>query len=318
MSESEKPASEKEPAEPGGASVFDFIYCDARRVASFLAQFDEMGTLDRIVHKESVSRTAKRGWGVTLGGGASVLGTGGQGQAAFNVTPEAGASEVSERFYDPFWTNARTLLDYLEEHSLLQRKMDDAALGQFVLIKGSVVLLDLGLLRGAWEKPSIQKLMKAGLEGHSLPVGNRRERRAQQTQQGSGPLAETDALISFLSLLPHTLQIRLVSESGSFWSTLDEASVVGRASDMMLKHGAILGGEWNVLGILDAYPFDPAYRTEDGQDIADISASLAETGIGQMVARLAPALQPMMGRPSSAWGITPLLIFRDVSSQSGA
>jgi hypothetical protein len=122
-----------------------------------------------------------------------------------------------------------------------------------------------------------------------------------------------DALISLISLLPHTLQVRLFSNKGSFWSTLDENSVVGRASDLMLKHGALLGGQWHMLGVLDAFPYNPQYRTEDGKAMPEFLAELAETGIGQMIARLAPAVQPIMGRPASAWGITPLLIFRDVA-----
>jgi hypothetical protein len=292
------------------------MYCDSRRIASFLAQFDDMGTLDKIVHREGVTRNSKRGWNFNLSGGGSLLGTGAQGGAAFGVTPEAGGTEVSERFYDPFWTNARTLLDYLLEHRLINQNMEKpAALGQFVLVKGSIVLLDLGLLRGAWEKPPIQKAIKATVmaEQQGALSKNRHERRAQGTAAQGNSLSEMDALISLISLLPHTLQIRLFAEKHSFWSTLDESSVVGRASDLMLKHGALLGGQWHMLGVLDAFPYDPQYRTEDGKDMSELLAELAVTAIGQMVARLAPAVQPMMGRPAHAWGITPLLIFRDVA-----
>lgn len=315
MSKSEKPASEKEPAAPESASVFDFMYCDSRRIASFLAQFDDMGALEKVVQRESVTRKSKRGWNLNLSGGASIVGTGAQGGVAIGVTPESGGTEVSERFYDPFWTNARTLLDFLDEHNLINQNMEKAgALGQFVLIKGNVILLDLGMLRGAWEKPSIQKIIKAGLGfERGTPSKNGQGRRAQDSKGQSEAESGLDAMISLLSLLPHTLQVRLWTDKASFWSTLDESAVVGRASDLMLKHGAMLGGEWHMLGVLDAFPYDPEYRSADGQDIAEILAGLAQTAIGQMIARLAPAVQPMMGRPPSAWGITPLLIFRDVA-----
>ncbi len=272
-----------------------------------------MGALDKIIHRESVTKNSKRGWNVNLSGGGSLLGTGANGGAAFGVTPESGGSEVSERFYDPFWTNARTLLDYLHEHNLINKNMENAALGQFVLVKGSLILLDLGLLRDAWEKQSIQKIIKASAGIDSEAPKNRNARRAQDAKGQSDAANHIDAIIALLSLLPHTLQIRLVSTIGSFWSTLDENSVVGRASDLMLKHGSLIGGEWHILGVLDAYPYNPEHRTDGGQTMPELVASLAETAIGQMIARLAPAVQPMMGRPPSAWGITPLLIFRDVA-----
>lgn len=313
MSKKDEKASEKARVAPESVSVFDFIYCDSRRIASFLAQFDDFGVLDKIVNRESTTRASKRGWTATVGGGGSLMGTGAQGNASFGVTTEAGGSETSERFYDPLWTNARALLDYLHEHGLLNEDMDKATLGQFVLVKGSVILLDLGLLRGAWEKPPIQKLMKAGIESGLHPAASRQERRAQTAKGKSEASTETDAIIALLSLLPHTLQVRLVSSDASFWSTLDEDAVVGRSSDLILKHGALVGGEWHMLGVLNAYPYDPSYRNEFGRGMQEILAELAETAIGQMIAHLAPALQPMMGRPPSAWGITPLLIFRDVA-----
>lgn len=204
---------------------------------------------------------------------------------------------MNERFYDPLWTNARTILDYLHEHELLNLNVNNAKLGQFVLVKGSVVLLDLGLLRGVWEKSAFQKMLESGIASGIQPMGSRRERRAQSTKGKSESSTEVDAIIELLSLLPHTLQLRFLSNDASFWSTLDENAVVGRASDLILKHGALIGGEWHMAGVLDAYPYNPAYTDEDGRSIQDILAGLAETAIGQMIAYIAPAIQPVMGRP---------------------
>lgn len=313
MSSNEEKASEKAPDEPTSDSVFDFIYCDSRRIASFLAQFDDFGVLDKIVHREGVTKTSKRGWNLALGGGGTVLGTGGQGNASFGITPESGATEASERFYDPLWTNARTLLDYLQEHKLINYDINKTKLGQFVLVKGRVMLLDLGLMRGAWEKPTFQKLLKAHMEPNPQPIQNRRERRAQISRDTSKSSTEADAVLDLLAILPHTLQIILLSDDGPLWSTLDEEAVVGRSTDLILKHGVLIGGDWHMLGILDAYPYDANIFNDE---IKPVLASLAETAIGQMIANLAPALQPMMGRPPRAWGITPLLVFRDVAKSN--
>jgi len=309
MSKKDKKASEKEQDAAENVSVFDFVYCDSRRISSFLAQFDDFGVLDKIIHREGVTHKAKRGYNFALGGGGSVLGTGAQGNVSLGVTPEAGGSETSERFYDPLWTNARTLLDYLHEHDLINRDLDKATLGQFVLVKGSVALFDLGLLRGAWEKPAIQKMLKAGTQNEIAPGINRQDRRAQSAKKKGESAPEIDAAFALLSLLPHTLQIRFVSDNKNFWSTLDENAVVSRATDLILKHGILVGGEWHMLGVLDAYPSD-----ESEQGIGEILSVLAGTAVGQATALLTPTIQQMMGRPSGAWGITPLLIFRDVAT----
>jgi hypothetical protein len=105
----------------------------------------------------------------------------------------------------------------------------------------------------------------------------------------------------------------MLSDTNNYWCILDDASVVGRASDFMLKHGAMLSGEWHMLGVLDAHPYDPNYRTESGENIEQVLASIAETAVGQMFVHLAQAMRPVAGRPASAWGVTPLLIFRDIA-----
>lgn len=127
MSQTESGASEAEPGEPGSDSVYDFLYHDARRVGSFLAQFDDAGLLQQVTQSEGAYRGSKRGWKAAAGGSMPTVGS-------INVSaergPEKGAFEASERVYDPLWTNARTLLDFLGERGMVRRELEGARIGQ--------------------------------------------------------------------------------------------------------------------------------------------------------------------------------------------
>ncbi len=87
-----------------------------------------------------------------LGGGVAELGSA---KVVARRSPGEGGGEASERIYDPLWTNARVLLDYLAERDMIQRDIWEARMGQFVLAKGSIVVLDLGMLKNVWVKPTI-------------------------------------------------------------------------------------------------------------------------------------------------------------------
>jgi hypothetical protein len=82
----------------------------------------------------------------------------------------------------------------------------------------------------------------------------------------------------------------------------------------MLKHGIQLAGEWLTLGILDAVPTHPL---SDAQTEAQNAVTMAT--LGPMMGGLgvmADVLRPILGRPSEAYGLTPLLVFREVAART--
>jgi hypothetical protein len=85
-------------------SVYDFLYYDARRIGSFLAQFDDSGHLQQVRQSDTARKGNKRGFKITAGAGAPLVGTGNVG---FETQPYDTGSESSERIYDPLWSNAR-------------------------------------------------------------------------------------------------------------------------------------------------------------------------------------------------------------------
>ncbi|SFL17852.1 hypothetical protein [Methylorubrum salsuginis] len=281
-------------------SAYDFIYVDNRRVAQFLSQFGKFGHLT----------------GLTRVDGKNVSGGGGVNVGAAKIDKTTTTQENQTRQFDPQWLSPLNLLDELQRRDLIKKDIPNSRIGSFILSTGQILLLDLGLLKTSWDKPVIQKLIKAGMNDTTpAPALSRAERRALGNKGESGKNSEFDLLIALLSILPHALQMRLVNGECSLWCTLNEESLIGKSSDLLLKHGALLDGEWNILGVLDATPWDPNYKNDDGESAEDILAKVAETAVGQIAARLFHASRGIIGRPPMSYGITPILIFREVTTE---
>jgi hypothetical protein len=81
--------------------------------------------------------------------------------------------------------------------------------------------------------------------------------------------------------------------------------MVGTVSDLSLKHGTDVPGEWNLLGVLDALPspIPPQIPT-------------LNTGVPQhfetMIRNFSNLARTTLGRAPEAFGVTALLLFREV------
>lgn len=281
-------------------SVYDFLYHDARRIASFLSQFEVFGNPQSVIAtREDAKGETRATSGEAEGGVSGIL----QGRASLNVATSSETRGTAEWTYDPFWRNAITLLDYLVEKNLLVQELGKARIGQFVLASGRLSILDLVMMQKAWKLPGIQKAIRHGAESGL----NRQQRRAAEKIRDQSQGITIDLFIELLSVFPHSVQIKLANTDGEVWSSLEESSIVGLSTDLILKHGINIPGEWNILGILDALP-------ERGEE--DIQATEGSTAagshVGNLVLALAPLVQSFLGRPAPAFGVTTLLVFRKV------
>jgi hypothetical protein len=307
MSKSAGKVLKKEPEEAEPDSVFDFLYHDNRRIASFLSQFDNNGLLTGLTQGEGVTKGAKRSKRFGIGANAPVLGGG---NVDFEIGPGETGTETLERVYDPYWANARQFLDVLAERSLLQRDINAASIGQFILITGFLSIQDLSALKEAWKLPSIQRTIKSGVAG-----GKRQgSMTAAQKNAVREELNNTELFLEFIQILPHSVHARLLSEvnetTSLSWCTLDPSFLVMPASDIMLTYGESMSGEWSIVGILNAYP---EFRTPDiNQRFDDSDFGLMHSLVGQVAKLISPVARLTMGRPSAAYAITPILIFREV------
>lgn len=115
-----------------------------------------------------------------------------------------------------------------------------------------------------------------------------------------GDANETQELITALQ---NSIQSRLIGEGFTTWSTLHAHGLSLSSDDLVLKHGFSIAGEWKILGILDALP-DPGNINIDHSCLPQFQKLLAD---------YSATIRPRFGRDSDSFGLTPLLLFREVS-----
>ena len=291
--------SREEQGELNIDSVFDFLYYDSLRIASFLSQFDNSGHLREVILSESAQGSKNKVGKLKVGGGVPLMASGeGDYSRAAGESRELG----NQRIYDPTWANARAFLDLLDEHNMIERNIAKATMGQFVLCSGSLSVTTLQLMEKIWKLPSVQSLIKAGAGG---PSENRQQRRAKGRSAASSTTPEVDLVIDLLSILPHTIQAK-ISGTSNVWCSLSENGMSVLASDVTLKHGITIPGTWHALGVLDAKP------EHDLLEEVEVDVSDGKEVAAKLMTQLGPLAKRLVGRPDDHFAITPLLIFREV------
>ncbi|WP_370308293.1 hypothetical protein [Sphingobium abikonense] len=269
------------------ASVYDFVYVDIGRIAATLSQFDDNGHLIKLTSGD-VSRSARSG---ELAVPAIAKG---------KVDQSADSSIGRE--YDPAWLAPLNFLDELNCRNLIQRDIEASRIGQFVLVSGSLSVTDLQLLAGVWKDPTIRKQMSANMsEGETTQ--NRAARRSSH-QKRRQEVNEAEIALSLINQMPHYVQATVGTGLNSAWCNLEPQHMRIPLGDFALKHGAHIPGEWHAIGILDARP-------ESDDDDYDIPY---QNGLGSAYMQLAFPLRFMMGRPIGTYGITPVLLFRQLAA----
>jgi hypothetical protein len=295
-------------------SVYDFLYHDVRRIASFLAQFETYGVLQQVKAIEAASRTESTKSGLTTNLSAAIAKAG----IGKDITTGSEERDSAERIYDPFWANARILLNYLAERDMIIRDIIEARIGQFVLVTGNLAAFDLSLLKETWQLPIVKDTVfaaaaKDAAKSATLPPPKNKAERAKDRYAKQALPEGMEAGFELMKILPHTIQASISGSKWSVWSSLREDSLVMTGSELLLKHGIWIEGAWNMLGILDALPHggEDQLRLHQAQQM--VSGASLGGFLGQVITPLAPAARMMLGRPATSFGMTPLLIFREVS-----
>lgn len=294
------------------ASVFDFLYCDSTRIGAFLAQFDPDGRLTGIVKTGQISTTGATKSVLEGGGGLPGLANA---KVASEEQAQQGATDTSARTYDTLWAAPLAFLDYAEQRSLLHAELSQAALGQFVIASGTFSIIDMVTLKSAWEAPTIRKAILAGAKPDTTGMNKIQAQAAKQIQ-----IDNTNLALEMIKMMPHGLQGQLVSSENLLWMSLEPSALATSPGDISLKHGVTLAGKWHVIGILDAIPDDgPSMALANSlanANLLTVAMALASTPIGVFAQALAPLTRMFMGRPAQAYGVSPLLIFRELIPRS--
>jgi hypothetical protein len=248
MSKKELTVSDAGQDEQSIDSVYDFLYHDAQRVASFIAQFDRFGHLQKVISEESATKGAKRGYSLKLAGNVPIPGAveSAEGSVTLGRDPGQSGSESLSREYDPLWTNALVLMDYLDERGLIVRDVTKAGIGQFVVVSGSLQILNAALIKPLLAQrnfvdTAVQSVIKRQLE----ILRAKPEHKAMDQKQKAAiekeltKTQETGArvMLGYFPSMPHMAQCTVSGDGFSVWSTLKEAGLIGSADELALKHG---------------------------------------------------------------------------------
>ena len=287
-------------------SVLDFLYHDSRRIGSFLAQFEGDGHLQQLTRTRDGSRGKKEIAGSDVKGGVGFLSGGAKGSVETSVD----MTEAHSRVFDPFWANARAFLNYISEYDMLQRGLSSTAIGQFVMVRGYLSILDLAMLKESYKLPAInKKILSAALPSKPLHQMTATEKAAHKDAKEN-----VEMLVDMLQILPHSIHATLLTDDDDtklVWSALREEYLATSAADLTLAHGSTLSGVWSIVGILSAYPeyVAPDLNIGDGGFEPGVMQSI----VGLISKQIAPIVRVAVGRPSVAFAVTPLLIFREVA-----
>ncbi|WP_366555714.1 hypothetical protein [Aquibaculum sediminis] len=303
---SNKIHTEKEPN-----PVFDFLYHDVRRVASFLSQFNDAGHLTGVTVGD-INEEAKHTHGSIKASG-SIPGLA-KANGSYGENENSRNSHEHTRVYDPIWSNARSFLNYLDSHNLIERDFENARIGQFFLTSGKLEITDLDMIRRSMDLPSIKRIFKT-MQPNAHK--NRSMRRSSKEDASDNQTAHNrDIAFELLTILPHALLGRIFANNGqAVWSTLDRPSLLTNSEYLLLKHGSSISGKWNMLGIIDAIP--GAYGDIDNDSDSLYGMNSAHNQGQELFVSVFNSIIPLskrfLGRPESYHGMTPLLIYREVS-----
>jgi hypothetical protein len=227
-----EPVPGDQPNEP----VRDFLYHNARRVGSFLAQFEAHGLPQQVKATESVGQAQTTRTAVAAGVKVPMVA---HGQGGLDVTTTDDTRDAAERTYDPFWTNARRLLGYLDAQGLIRRDVRQARIGQFVSVSGSLMVVDLSMMKSLWAAPEIKSLVTGGAvakqtQGRSSAVKNELKKEIEKN---------VNVFLRVLEVMPHQVQGRVVAnDDATIWFAVQQENLVGSAADLLLKHGIGVAG----------------------------------------------------------------------------
>jgi hypothetical protein len=269
--------------------VYDFLYYDSARIASFLGQFEPDGVLQTRKRVAGLGKVSQNKVAHSLKGGVPTILEGGGNYENFESERY---DKGAEQTYDTMWVNAISFLNYAEGRGMISTEPSEAALGAFVLLKGRLSISDMNLFKAMIENTVLKKSLVASLAG-GAPAGPR------QVKQQSN--SEFEIAFALIPILPNLVQAKIESSKSKFWCALNPDKLSLSTGDLMLKHGADISGQWSMLGVLDAFP-NGASSDGDPQ------------GLTEILGRFTNSLRPLLGRPEDAYGVTPLLIFREVSA----
>ncbi|SMF93902.1 hypothetical protein SAMN02949497_1198 [Methylomagnum ishizawai] len=246
-------------------------------MGSYCAQLFDGGILTgtKSIKKNTESKSA------TFNGDALVAKAGFGGQEALE--------ESLEHQFDAGWSLPLNVLDRLDELDFLHRDLDSIQIGQLLLTKGSITVIDIKMLKSLWRPISLAITS----EGKATHANKKDKEQAKKRMELVG---------SVLDQLPPTVQMFFEAGRNIIWSSLSADQMIINPDDLALKYGGKVDGEWHMLSVLDAKP--------DQAVFSSLPTFVLEHQFLCGIAEIIENMRKWVGRPGYAYGATPIAIFR--------
>ena len=264
--------------------LYDFLYVDSPRVNSWLAQLHKDGV--PIEFKKTASTSDQSS--AEISGG--VPGFVKAGEATSGTTIEGHERKFNSELAAPL-----NLLDLLDEHGYINREIQNAQIGSLIVVTGTLHLLDFEFLQKIWA-PAM-KLIAAQTK---ITHGNKAEVALQKSQM--------DVFSDIIKAMPSEPQVYLITPDGKMiWSALNNSNMTINTAMIALAHGAKINGTWSMLAAVDARP---------DQEEKELQVDFEFGAIAAAVHNILQVVRESVGRPPSAYAVTPILIFRETRPAS--
>lgn len=269
--------------------MFDFLYADHERVASFLAQRSGIGALVGNEETASKSRSSDKKGALNLG---AVSGSASGGN---------NWSKDIRLAYDPLWMNSAKLVELVESES---GEVGSAkpSYGQLLTISGSLMCMDQALFSNLLKSPSIIDQMAGGLADSDSPRSSKVQ--AKERKDLAAIIRE------FINSLPLGVVFTLFDGKNAYWFNVKREYLQLQALDIPLKFPVQIGGTWHVTGVIDALPQD--YGAFSDQ-IGLYGEKRVFSQTFSVITEIVTPLVAMFGRPADTYGLSPVTIHREVS-----
>lgn len=178
-----------------------------------------------------------------------------------------------------FWRGSRVF-------SLVKESIRDAGLGSIILEDCFIRVIDFSSMEDLFE-PAMRAFVASG-----------------QAETPAIPAEQLAIIAEVLRAMPRAIHAHFLTNSGFLWSSLQSSGLTIPVTDLTLKYGGTVSGQWRLLYLVDAWA-----DSGNPPDVTLWSAGPFIDGIHTAM----HGLRILMGRPQTWMGITPLMIFRDTA-----
>lgn len=266
-------------------SIYDFIYLDLDRIHSYYAQL-----MDGVPNqKTSSSREQKNITHKATAGPRDF--------AHYEGRKEDNKEESLEQLMDMHHVLPRDMINLLDQHQLISKKLAANNLGKLVMIQGLINFADFETL----SKNSDVAIEYARVDGTDFSADEEKN---------------VKNIIKIIEAYPIGVQATMQVKSATTqhaWMALDKKYLTSAHLVSALKHEILSSEEFIVLGILDAIPDK---FVDDSEDLDGFRDNLVNAKpFFEALFSMSGAYKELIGRPDEFYGITPVSIFRVMKAQ---